>query len=103
MPHIQLARPKWSEDQIHRALERELRSGIKLKEAVEQRREIEAAHEAATYKQAKTLKSLGKHVAEIPQWEFHNLVKKYGYEEVHSRGFMRDFQKRFPHLSTARV
>lgn len=102
MPSIQIARPKWSEDQVHRALERELRTGIQLKQAIEEERQIAAAKEAAQYDKRKTT-PMGKHIAEIPAWEWHNMVRKYGYDEVHSKEFMRYFQKKFKHLSTAKV
>lgn len=94
---------KWSDNDVGRALIRELQTGVKLKEAHEQRREIEAAREAQQFRNAKTVKGLGKHIGEMPQWEYHNLINKYGYDEVHSRGFWQYYQKRFPHLSTARV
>jgi hypothetical protein len=102
MPNIAIARPKWSDDDVHRALERELRSGIQLKEAIEEQRVVAAAEEAKQYKRGKTT-PLGKHVAEIPAWEFFNMVRKYGHDEVHSRNFMKYFQKKFPHLSTSRI
>jgi hypothetical protein len=99
-----LVSTQWEDSAAGRALVRELRQGIALKEAVENRREIEAAHEAAQYRKAKkTVKGLGRHVAEIPQWEFFNLQNKYGYDEVHSKEFVRYLQKKFPHLATSKV
>jgi len=103
MPNIVIAKPQWSDDTRHRALERELRTGIALKQALEKEREIVAAHEASLNRDAKTLQGLGKHVFEMPQWEFHNLTDKYGHEEVHSKSFLRYAQKRFPHLATAAI
>lgn len=103
MPHIQIAPIKWSEDDYHRALERELRTGIKLQEAVEQRREIEAAHQAKMAREAKAFSSLGKYIGEMPAWEFFNLQNKYGHEELHSKEFHRYHQKKFKHLAGASV
>jgi hypothetical protein len=51
----------------------------------------------------KTINGLGKCVASMPSWEFFRLVQKYGHAEVHSEGFLRDFQRRFPHLSPNKV
>lgn len=102
MPHIQIAKPKWSNDDVSRALERELRTGIKLKEAMEEQRVAAAAKEASQFRGSRTI-PLGKHIAEIPAWEFFNLQRKYGHDEIHSKGFMKYYQKKFPHLSTAKV
>ena len=88
---------------MNRAFERELRTGIKLKEAIEHEREIVAAHEAAQDRDIKSWGQLGKKVYTMPHWEFFNLVRKYGYDEVHSKEFIRDSQKRFKHLAGASV
>jgi hypothetical protein len=93
------ALPRYSDGEINRALIREIRSGFELVKANEQRKEIEAAHEAAAMRKHKTVAGLGKCVAVMPQDEFFRLQKKYGRDEVHSREFLRDFNKRFPHLS----
>lgn len=102
MPHIQIAKPKWSDNDVCRALEREFRSGVKLKEALEEQRVVAAAKEAEQYRGGRTT-PIGKHIAEIPAWEFFNMQRKYGHQEVHSKDFMKYFQKKFPHLSTAKV
>jgi len=103
MPDLIISKKQYNEHELNRALERELRLGIKLKEAMEHEREIVAAHEAAMLRDAKTNKVLGKHVFEMPQWEFFNLKNKYGYDEVHSKEFLRYAQKKFPHLATAAI
>ncbi len=100
---MQIERANWGDSALGRELIKEVRQGIALKEAWENRREIAAAKEAQTFKNARTLPGLGKHAAEIPAWEYYNLIRKYGYDQVHSREFMRDLQKRFPHLATAKV
>ena len=51
----------------------------------------------------KTVKGLGKCVAVIPEDEFFRLQRKYGHQEVHSREFLRYFNKKFPHLSPNRA
>jgi hypothetical protein len=103
MPNIHIARPEWSDDRRHVALERELRQGIALKQAMEHEREIVAAHEASMERGAKTVAGLGKNVFNMPQWEFHNLCNKYGHDEVHSKEFLQHAQKTFPHLAVAKI
>jgi hypothetical protein len=100
---MSISKTNWSNSAVGNALIRELRTGVKLKEANEQYREIAAAREAEQYRGMRTLKGLGKHIGEIPQWEYHNLVNKYGYAEVHSREFWKYYQKKFPHLATSKV
>jgi hypothetical protein len=94
---------KWADDGVHRALERELRTGLQLKKATEQRREIEAAAEAQAHKNQKAIAGLGKVAAVIPSWEFFRLKDKYGYDEIHSKEFIRNYQRRFPHLAASKV
>jgi hypothetical protein len=94
---------KWEDNALGRAVERELRSGLELKRQMEREREIVAAKEAEELRNQRTIKGLGKCVATIPHWEYYRMVQKYGHAEVHSRGFIRDFQKRFPHLSPAKA
>lgn len=91
--------PKWSNGEVDRALMREINTGMELKKQWEKRRELEAAKEAADLKNHRTLKGLGKAVAVMPDWEYFRLIQKYGHAEVHSKEFMRSFQKRFPHLA----
>jgi hypothetical protein len=35
----------------------------------------------------------------MPAREFFRLTSKYGHEEVHSKEFLKDYNKRFPELS----
>lgn len=99
------ALPKYSDGTIMAALEREIRTGFHLERATEEHRVKAAAAEAATYRGVRNplLHKAGlRHVAEIPAREYMRLHAKYG-KEFESKEFMRDFQKRFPHLSTNRV
>jgi hypothetical protein len=41
---------------------------------------------------------LGRNVGVMPDWEFFRLVQKYGHKEVHSREFLKHFQKNNPDL-----
>jgi hypothetical protein len=45
------------------------------------------------------MKGLGRCVAVIPEWEFYRMKDKYGHHEIHSKEFMKYYQKTFPHLS----
>lgn len=83
--------------------EKELRHGLKLKESLENERIMNARLNASKVNKQKTIEGLGKHIAEIPTWEFFRVLKKYGHDEVHSREFMRYFQKKFSDLSTSKV
>lgn len=95
--------PKYSDGAVHNALMRELTLGLELKKQWENRRELEAAQQAQQYKDMKAIKGLGKCVANIPAWEFFRMKQKYGSQEIHSKEFLRDYQKRFPHLSPNKV
>lgn len=93
---------KFTQGEVGRALERELREGLALKKATEKKRELEAAAQAKQYREMKRLKGLGKCVAVIPPWDFFRLKQKYG-KEVHSNEFLSYFQKRFPEMSPNRL
>lgn len=95
--------PTFSDGEINRALEREIRTGFQLIKANEKREEIVAADQAKAIAGHKTVNGLGKCVAVIPEDEFFRLQKKYGHAEVHSKEFLRYFNKRFPHLSPNRA
>lgn len=95
--------PKYSDGEINKAFERELRTGMQLKKAWEERREIRAAAEAKEMANSREVPGLGKHVGSMPAWEFFRLNQKYGHQEVHSDEFLRYFQKKFPHLSTNKI
>lgn len=70
--------------------------------AKEREREQAAAQEALRTGK-RTAGALGKCVATIPAVEFFDLCQKYGYEEVHSKGFLKYFNKEYPHLSPNRA
>ncbi len=91
--------PRYGDGEVNRALIREITTGFQLIKENERREELQAAAEAKALKAHKTVKGLGKCVAVIPQDEWFRLNKKYGHEEVHSKEFIRYFNKRFPHLS----
>ncbi len=90
--------PTYSDGEINRAFMREIKNGFKLE------RETEDAREAAVAKEAKGNVGvehpvLGRPIASFDSRTFFRLIQKYGHEEVHSTEFLKDYQKRFPHLS----
>ncbi len=95
--------PKFSNGEVDKALMRELTLGLELKKQWERRREIEAAHEAKQLANHKEVKGLGRCVAVMPEWEFFRMQQKYGHAEVHSKDFIKYFQKHYPHLSPHKV
>ena len=89
---------RYSDGEIDRALMKEISNGFKLERQTEQKRVHQARKEAQELK-GKTHPTLGKPVATIPAREFFRLTKKYGHETVHSKEFLRYYNKRFPELS----
>jgi hypothetical protein len=73
---------RYSDGEIDRAFMREIKNGFKLEKATEQKRYNQAVKEAAQLAR-----------------EFFRLTSKYGHEEVHSKEFLKDYNKRFPELS----
>ena len=102
--HIITSLPKYSDGEIDRALMREITTGIALKQAWENEREKICAKEAEKIKDHQKLgfKNM-RCVAVTPAWEWFNLRKKYGNQAMHDRGFIKDYQKRFPHLAPNKI
>jgi hypothetical protein len=106
MTQIKIARPKWTEEERFQAMVEEAKTGLRLQQYGEKAREEFAAAEARQYRgkqQRNAVTRNMRHVAEIPATEFFNLTKKYGHDEVHSKGFIKHLQKHYPHLATSRV
>jgi hypothetical protein len=93
--------PRFSDGEIDRALIKEIKTGYNLKRAMETEREKICAQHAVKVKNSEkfAIKGLGKCVSVMPAWEWFNLRQKYGKEAMGNREFLRDFQKRFPHLA----
>jgi hypothetical protein len=87
------------EGAVKDALIREIRTGFEWVKANEQREELMAAKQAQEIKNHRTIDGLGKCVAMIPPDEYFRMIKKYGRHEVHSKEFLRYFNKKYPHLS----
>ena len=93
---------RYSDGEIDRAFMNEITNGFKLERETEQQRVAGAA------KQAKKLKGtvhpvLGKPVASIPPREYFRLIQKYGQETVHSKEFLKYYNKKFPELTPNKI
>lgn len=90
--------PRYSDGEIDRAFMREIQNGFKRERETEKDRVNQARKEAKELK-GRTHPVLGKPVATIPAREFFRLTKKYGHETVHSKEFLKYYNKKFPELS----
>jgi hypothetical protein len=95
--------PTYSDGQLFKALEREFRTGIELKKAQEQERELVAAEQAKLQREKGGNSPLGKCVAVIPEWDYFRMVQKYGHSEVASKPFIQYLQRKFPALAVAKL
>ena len=88
---------RYSDGEIDRAFMKEITNGFKLERETEKQRVAGAAKEAQALK-GTTHPTLGKPVASIPR-EYFRLVKKYGQKTVHSKEFLKYYNKKVPELS----
>lgn len=96
---VQIVTKLPGEGAVKDALIKEIRTGFQWIKANEEREQLMAAKQAQEMKNHRTIPSLGKCVAMIPPDEYFRLIKKYGRHEVHSREFLRYFNKKYPELS----
>ena len=89
---------RYSDGEIDRAFMKEITNGFKLERETEKHRVEGAAKEAKKLK-GTTHPVLGKPVASIPPREYFRLIKKYGHDTVHSKEFLKYYNKKFPELS----
>ena len=89
---------KYSDGEIDRAFMKEIKTGFNLERQTEQKRVAQAVKEAKELR-GKTHPVLGKPVATMPAREFFRLTQKYGQETVHSKEFLKYYNKKFPELS----
>ena len=89
---------RYSDGEIDRAFMNEIKNGFKLERETEKQRVEGAAKEAQALK-GTTHPVLGKPVASIPPREYFRLIKKYGHDTVHSKEFLKYYNKKFPELS----
>ena len=93
---------RYSDGEIDRAFMREIKNGFKLEQQTEKARVDQAAKEAQQLK-GTTHPTLGKPIATMPAREFFRLTSKYGHDEVHSKGFLKYYNKKFPELSPNQI
>jgi hypothetical protein len=93
---------RYSDGEIDRAFMREIKNGFKLEKATEQKRYNQAVKEAAQLK-GTVHPTLGRPIATMPAREFFRLTQKYGHKEVHSKGFIKYFNKKMPELSPNQI
>ena len=88
--------------ELDQAFMNEIKSGFKLERETEHLRVAQASKEAQDTK-GKTIPGLGRCVATMPAREFFRLTNKYGHKEVHSKEFLKYYNKKFPELSPNKI
>jgi hypothetical protein len=97
-------KPKnYSKEEIDNELINIVKESLAEEKATEFERTNVARAQASVMKNHKSVPGLGKCIGVMPGREYFRLVKKYGYETVHSKDFMRFFNKKMPELSPNRV
>jgi len=97
--HIIAKSQQFTDEEIDRELTNCIKDSLQNEIKTEEARVVMARAQAQAMKNHKTIPGLGKCVAVIPPREYFRLVARYGQEEVHSKEFLRDFNKRFADLS----
>jgi hypothetical protein len=90
--------PRYSDGEVDRAFMREIQNGFKLERETEKKR-IDAVSKDIQKFKGKTHPILGRPVASMPARDFFRLTQKYGHKEVHSKNFIKYYNKKFPELS----
>lgn len=93
----------FSQGEVSKALEREIRTGFQLEREREALRVKDARGRADELRGVKEVGPLGRPVSVMPQRDFFRLVQKYGVQEVSSPGFIQYFQRKFPELSPNKI
>jgi hypothetical protein len=94
--------PEISDEEINDALFQEVKASLQDEVATEHQR-YNIARKEARSNVGKTHPLLGKCVAVMPPREYFRLIKKYGHAEVHSKEFLKYFQKEFSDLSPNKI
>ena len=90
--------PRYSEGEIDRAFMKEIQTGFKMEREQEKDR-IKAVSQEAKQFRGKEHPIPGRPVASMPARDFFRLTQKYGHKEVHSKQFIKYFQKKMPELA----
>ncbi len=94
--------PRYSDGEIDRAFMKEIMHGFEIEKRTEEQR-VNQARKEAKQEEGKTHPVLGKCVATMPAREYFRLTKKYGNNTVHSKEFLKYFNKKFSDLSPNKV
>ena len=90
--------PTYSDAELDQAFMDEIKNGFQLEKQTEASR-VDQARKEATQERGKVHPVLGRCVATIPHREYFRLIKKYGQDTVHSKEFLKYFQKNFSDLT----
>ena len=90
--------PKYSSGEKNAAFWKHVDNEFQRERNSENVRENQSAKESWALKGTRH-PVLGEPVAVMPHREFFRLVKKYGHATVHSKEFLKDWNKRYSHLS----
>lgn len=90
--------PRYSDGELDAAFVQEIKNGLQLERATESQR-VNQARKEATQERGKVHPVLGRCVATIPARDYFRLISQYGQETVHSKDFLKFFQKNFSDLT----
>lgn len=94
--------PRYSDGEIDAAFMREIHNGFKLEREKEKDRIADVTQQVKGMR-GKVHPTLGRPVASMPARDFFRLTSKYGHKEVHSKKFIKYFQKKMPELSPTAI
>ena len=92
----------FTDGELDAAFLAEIKSGFKLEKETEHLR-VDQAKKEANQMKGKCHPTLGRPIATMPAREFFRLTNKYGHKEVHSKEFLKYFQKNFSELSPNKI
>ncbi len=90
--------PRYSDGEVDRAFMREIQNGFKLEKQTEKERIKDVVQQSKVFR-GKEHPVLGRPIASMPARDFFRLTQKYGHKEVHSKEFIKYFQKKMPELA----
>jgi hypothetical protein len=90
--------PRYSDGEVDREFMKEISTGFRM-EAAKEKDRTDIARKEAHQQKGKTHPVFGKCVATIPARDFFRLTKKYGHDQVHSKEFIKYYNKKFPEMS----
>lgn len=92
----------FTDGEIDQAFMKELINGFEIEKRTEHER-VAIARKEAQLTKGKTHPTLGRCVATMPAREFFRLTNKYGHDQVHSKEFLKYYQKKFSDLSPNKI